>query len=129
MWRLAAKRTYIGQLEICAFVVAYLTFPDLLRGRLVHHFVDNESAIGALIAGGSPQPDSNVLVGLAHEELLRLVCRPWIGFVYSEDNWSDEPSRDKFDSLRAAGARFRECRWPSRTKVHARTEGRVGHGL
>jgi len=38
-----AKERYIGQLELLAAVVAYTTFPDLLAGQHVIHWIDNES--------------------------------------------------------------------------------------
>ena len=47
--RLKFKKTYIGQLELVAAVVAYLTFPDVLSDRLCHHFIDNQPG-GVLFA-------------------------------------------------------------------------------
>ena len=40
-----AKEQYIGQLELLAAVMAYTTFPDLLSGQYVIHWIDNESAV------------------------------------------------------------------------------------
>ena len=37
--------------------------------------------------------DSSLFIGLAHEALFSYAMRPWIGRVYLEDNWSDEPPK------------------------------------
>ena len=52
LYRLQWKKTYICQLELLAVVCAYLTFGDLLRGRLIHHFIDNDPALQGLIKKG-----------------------------------------------------------------------------
>ena len=117
MWMLAAKATYIGQLEIAAVVCAYLTFPDVLEGRVVHHCVDNESAKMALVSGYSGKLDSAALVCLYHEVVLGLGCNVWLSFVYSEDNWADEPSRGVYRSLLVAGARRRALVLPSKRRL------------
>ena len=113
--RLAAKGKYICQLELLGAIVAYTTFPDLLRRRLVHHFIDNQSAKGGLISGYSGKTDSALLIGLAYEEILRLGCYPWFSFVPSKDNISDDPSRNDFSRLRQLGAVFRRCVLPDTT--------------
>ena len=48
---LRRKKKYITQFELIAALCAYLTFPELLRGRLVHHFIDNKQRC----AGGHHQ--------------------------------------------------------------------------
>ena len=71
--------------------MAYETFPDLLRGRLVHHFVDNQAAMSNMISGYSGKPDSAVILGAAQQAILALACYPWFSFVCSGDNLSDMP--------------------------------------
>lgn len=107
------KATYICQLELVAMVMAYLTFPDLLSRRLVHHFVDNQAARSSVIRGYSPKTDCAAIIHELHIKLVQLMCNPWIGFVYSEDNLSDDPSRGRFDRLAALGAQYREPRLPN----------------
>ena len=102
--RLARKKTYIAQYELIAEICAYLTFPDKLRGRLVHHFVDNKAALAGSISGFSNKPDSAGLLQVLAVEIMGLCCYPWFGFVYSEDNISDGPSRGDFAALNALGA-------------------------
>ena len=87
------RGTYICQYELIAAVCAYLTFPELLRGRPIHHFVDNQPALSGLIKGSSGLPDSALIIHAFYTEVAALGCRPWLNFVYSEDNGSDIPSR------------------------------------
>jgi hypothetical protein len=50
------RDTFISPAEALVAACAYLTFPDLVRGRLVHHFVDNDAAKSGLIKGTSSSP-------------------------------------------------------------------------
>jgi hypothetical protein len=105
----ALKQTYITQLELIAAVCAYLTWPDVLADRLVHHFIDNRAARAGLIKGSSGKADSARIITAMHVELLALRCQSWFGFVYSEDNLSDLPSRGDFRLLERLGAAWRAC--------------------
>jgi|EP00966_Prymnesium_polylepis_P169219 hypothetical protein len=104
---LRSKQTYITQYELFAALIAYLTFPDLLYGQLVHHFVDNQGAMHNLISAYTSKPDSMRIVNMLHVQVLSLACQPWFGFVYSEDNLSDLPSRGDFRLLSRLGAVWR----------------------
>jgi hypothetical protein len=111
--RLQFKLTYICQAELVAAACVYLTFPDLLEGRLVHHFVDNDAAKAGMISGYSGKPDSARVLLEMHVAVSRLQCHPWIGFVYSGDNISDDPSRGEFGLVRRLGAAYRACVFPA----------------
>jgi hypothetical protein len=74
--RLARKKTYIAQYELIAEICAYLTFPDKLRGRLVHHFVDNKAALAGSISGFSNKPDSAGLLQVLEVKIMGLCCYP-----------------------------------------------------
>ena len=63
-------------------------------------------------------PASARIIHAYHVEVLRLACRPWLGFVYSEDNFSDDPSRGRFDRLLRLGARERDCVFPADLDWH-----------
>ena len=67
---------YICQAELLAYLCAYLTFPDLLEGHLIHHFGDNMAAISGVVKGGSSLPDSARLIHAIHLQVLRLRCYP-----------------------------------------------------
>ena len=70
-------------------------------------FIDNQPALSGLIKGGSGKSD---MCRLIHEFTLATVaiaCQPWLGFVYSEDNLSDGPSRRDLKLVLSLGAQFR----------------------
>ena len=97
------KEQYIGQLELLAAVVAYTTFPEELRGRRVIHWIENESAVYALVKGYSSAPDSARVVNLFQGCVAQLAVTPWVEYVQSSDNIADLPSRGEFELLRTLG--------------------------
>ena len=110
--RMQEKATYICQAELVAVSCACFTFPDLLRGRLIRHYVDNNPAMQCCIKGSSGRRDMALILLDLHTQIFRLQCDPWFGFVYSEDNLSDLPSRSDYTLLQSLGARFRVCVFP-----------------
>ena len=100
---LKLQSTYIYQAESLAYTAAYYTYPDILRHRLVHHFIDNIPARSNVIKGSSSSLISSRIVHAYHSKVLELACSPWAGFVYSEDNIADLPSRFEFDLVRRLG--------------------------
>ena len=75
--------------------ICYLRRPAP-RPAGVHHFVDNEAAKAGLIKGTSSSPHTALVLLDYHITTVELQCDPWVGFVYSEDNLSDPPSRGDF---------------------------------
>jgi hypothetical protein len=114
---LELKRTYICQFELLAALAAYLTFPDLLADRQVHHFIDNSAAISGLVSAYSSSADSCAIIHAYY--VLAVTLRPaaWFSFVYSEDNIADLPSRGEFALLLSLGAIRRDCVLPSRSSL------------
>ena len=100
-------------MELLAALCAYLTFPDLLDGVPVHHYIDNRAAIAGLVSGYSGHADSGALIHAFHVCMSQCRSRPWFSFVYSEDNISDLPSRFEYALLRSMGAVRRRCVVPS----------------
>ena len=98
-----AKEQYIGQLELLAAVVAYTTFPDLLAGQHVIHWIDNESAVYSLVKGYCGAADSARVVNIFHSVMSRLGITPWLEYVGTEDNIADLPSRGEFGLLYTLG--------------------------
>ena len=49
---------------------------------------------------------------MLHIQVIALRCQPWFGFVYSEDNISDGPSRADYALMRALCAEYRPARLP-----------------
>ena len=77
------QKTYIAQGELLAAVAAYETFPQILRGRRVMHFIDNTQALAAIVKGYAGQPDLATLVNAFHEAVLELRCYVWSEWVPS----------------------------------------------
>ena len=61
--------------------------------------MDNSAAKAGMIKGASASADSAAIILELHLAVLRLSCDPWVGFVYSEDNISDLPSRGQRELL------------------------------
>jgi hypothetical protein len=99
MNRFVRKNQYIGQLEILAAVAVYYSEPSLFRNRDVIHWIDNTSALMALIKGYSGMSDSARLVHALYLVKYHLKCRVWFEHVVSEANVADLPSRGEFEYL------------------------------
>ena len=93
MAKFVRRKQYIGQLELLAAVAAYTTFPELLRGRRVIHWIDNTSALSALTKGYSGVPDSARLVHLFHAWNAGARAQVWFEYVPTDANPADKPSR------------------------------------
>jgi len=100
------KGQYIGQLELLAATACYYSLPDIFRGREVIHFVDNTSAIAALIKGYSGAPDSSRIVHAFHSLNAGLRTNVWFQYVASKANVADLPSRGAHDELMEVLKRF-----------------------
>ena len=102
------KKQYIGQLELLAATACYYSCPDIFRDRDVVHFIDNTSAIAALLKGYSGVPDSARIVHAFHSLNAGLRVRPWFQYVASKANVSDLPSRGDNEELMDVLGRFRD---------------------
>ena len=81
---LVRRRQQIGQLEILATIVPYLSMPATLEGRDVANWIDNTSAKAALVHGYSRAPDNSRMVHALHAYNLGLRARPWFEYVRSK---------------------------------------------
>jgi hypothetical protein len=90
-------KTYIAQVELLVAIAAYFTVPDLLRGRAVLHFIDNTTALSALVNGYARKPDCAALVNSFHETVMDLRCYIWAEWVPSAANIADWPSRPELE--------------------------------
>ena len=124
------RKQQIGQLEILAGLVPYLSVPTLLSGREVIHWIDNTSAKAALVHGYSGVPDSARLVHAFHAHNLVLQAQVWFEWVPSKANPSDEPSRVDWSDRRWAvcGQIVSEpVLAPCSPRMQRGTTRRVGH--
>ena len=91
---LSDRKTQIIPLELMAAAGVLFTYKELLRGRDVLFFIDNQSVCGALAKGTSKSRDIQHLATAWHILTLHLRCRVWIEWVPSESNPADMLSRD-----------------------------------
>ena len=94
-------------LEALAAAAAYATFPDLLAGSLVLHFIDNQGTLAHVVSGSARDRDCSRIAHACSAATLRLRCRVWYEYVASAANISDLPTRDEFAMLRRLGSTAR----------------------
>ena len=89
------RQTYIGQFELLAAIAPFISLPaEWFQGRPVELWIDNSSAVAALVKGYSGKPDCARLVNMFHFAIARLgLASLWIDYVASESNPADVPSR------------------------------------
>jgi len=107
-----SKSQYIGQLELLAAIVPYVSLAEELEGCDMVHWVDNKGAAAALVKGYS---SANDCVGMLHAFAalrLRLGVNIWFEYVRSKANIADLPSRAEFGMLRRMGSRSVPFRLP-----------------
>ena len=88
------RRVYIFPAEAFAAYAAVWNHREMLRGKDILIFIDNEAAAAALIRGSSAADEVNVIAQSLHWLLLEHNIRMWIEWVDSESNVSDGLSRD-----------------------------------
>ena len=103
----------IGTAMIGRGLCAYISFPDVLQNRIVHHFVDNTAAFVGSIKAFSSKLDCARVIDALVSRILQLSRRPWFGSVYSGDNLSDLPSRGSLELLVSLGSTRRVLVRPS----------------
>ena len=95
------RRTYIAELETLAAISVYSTYPDLIQGRRVLHFIDNTVALSALVHGYSGKPDLAKSVNVFYLQMLAFRASVYFDYVPSKANIADLPSRRMFTLLRS----------------------------
>ena len=90
---LSDRATQINPLELCGVILGLWTFRELIRGRRVIIYIDNQAALGAIKKGRSSVPDFNELVFFARGICSSEMAEPVFFWVPSDLNWSDAPSR------------------------------------
>ena len=90
----------IGQGELLPSAAARETWAGELRDLTILHFLDNTSAVQALVKGYSPSADSAPLLDWVADADVRLGARPWYDRVPSPANPADAPSRLDYAACR-----------------------------
>ena len=99
MERFVLRTQYIGQLEMLAAVAVYYSMahhPELashLRDAPVMHYIDNYSAVSALVKGYASAIDSARIVHAFWALVAGLGFVPWLSYVRTKGNIADVPSR------------------------------------
>ena len=83
---LCCRGQQIGQVEILGALAPYLSIPNLLAGRPVIHWIDNTSALAALVKGYSGVPDSARLIHVFHAWNSGAQARVWFEYVPTKEN-------------------------------------------
>ena len=94
------RKTYIAELETLAAISVYSTYPQLISGRKVLHYVDNTVALSALVHGYAGKPDLAKSVNIFYLQLVTLRASVYFDFVPSKANIADLPSRRMYTALR-----------------------------
>eukprot|EP00435_Cladocopium_sp_Y103_P067316 s126_g29.t2 len=106
-WRLQGKKQLICQAEIFPVLVSKETWKSELSKRAVLWFIDNNSALSAIIRAFSPVFENYQLLVINARLDLELQCQNWYSRVPSKSNLSDDPSRLSFQQLADHG--FKRC--------------------
>ena len=85
--------TMICQLETIAAITAYFTFPELFRDQQCVHWIDNYSAIYALVKGYSASPDMARFSNLLHLQFALINCEAFWDWCPSGANPADPTTR------------------------------------
>ena len=90
---LIPRQTQVFAAEAIAALVAPILTPELLEGRQLLWFVDNEAAVSSLIRGGSRAEDVGRVALAAHVAMHRIDATPWFEWIDTHSNLSDGLSR------------------------------------
>ena len=92
------RTQYVGQGELLAGPLAASIFSPYLQNEDLIWFLDNTSAVTALIKAGSPIHDNSEMALITALKLSWLRCRAWFEYVHTKSNPADPLSRDGFQS-------------------------------
>ena len=107
-WQAVYKHV-IGLVEMYAVLVASSLWSDALTGRRAMYFIDNQSALDALIKGTSSSTHFRTLLERWEHQEAKIGSMCWFARVPSHSNPADEPSRACHSLMRSIGA-VRRCK-------------------
>ena len=91
-WIPRKQQIFAGE-TLCGLVLPTI-HPEILRGRDIIWFIDNEAATSALVRGASSQEDVHEIAQYAQLLFHLLGARIWFEWIDSDSNPSDGLSRD-----------------------------------
>ena len=83
---LEERKQQVGQLELLAGVVPYLSAWAIVEGCDLIHYVGNTSAVYGLASGSSGQPDSQSIILSLYAEQSTAGFDPWFRYIKSKEN-------------------------------------------
>ena len=110
-WADRRDQQVVGQAELLPVLLASATWGEVIRGRAVVIFIDNDSARFGMISGYSPVGASACIINAAWTHLAHLGCRTWFARVPSASNIADGPSRGQLGAVAGFGAIACEPTW------------------
>ena len=90
---LLQRKTQIFAAETIVGLIVPLLCPELVRGRDVTWFIDNEAAVSSLIRGTSRSEDVGHIAAAAQLAMMAVGARVWYEWVDTKSNPSDGLSR------------------------------------
>ena len=106
-WKSEGCKQLICQAELFPIPVAKHTWHWALKERVILWFIDNDSALAAIIRSYSPVLDSYEMLVINARLDVELQSLHWYTRVPSNSNLSDDPSRLQFGELERHG--FKRC--------------------
>ena len=106
-WRAEGKKQLICQAKLFPIIVAKNTWHELLYGRALLWFIDNNSSLAAVIRSYSPVLENYEMLVINARMDVELQALHVYSRVPSKSNLSDDPSRLQFSELEAKG--FKRC--------------------
>eukprot|EP00435_Cladocopium_sp_Y103_P059062 s2761_g21.t1 len=100
LWTHSGKRQVIAQAEIFPVLIAKATWNQMIQGRSVLWFLDNDAARLALVRNFSPVLDNFFLLQINAKLDVQFQARNWYSRVPSKSNPSDSASRLEFSEYR-----------------------------
>ena len=106
-WSKHGRKQLTCQAEIFPVIIVKNTWKSILTGRSILWFIDNNSALAAIIRAYSPILDNYEMLVKNAELDVEIQELHWYSRVPSKSNLSDDPSRLSFSFLESQG--FQRC--------------------
>ena len=96
-WGRDEQQQYIFEAEVVPYAVSLFLWKDVLRGKCIFAFIDNEGARAAWISGFASTAASRHMLHVGTTIEAQLSVHPYFARVPTHSNLGDAPSRGKFD--------------------------------
>ena len=104
-WGKDEQQQYIFEAEVMPYAVSLILWREILRGKCILVFIDNEGARSAWINGFASTPASRHMLHVGTTVEAQLSIHPYFARVPTHSNLGDAPSRGRFDVIEKFGGR------------------------